>query len=121
MTNKIQPLDKTVVAEFKVTVADIHMRSRKMQGSVSARVGRESSFMQADANITTTQGVTITGIKKVLIIEAWKPIFLSLKNETGSIENIPCSGLFIHYGSFDEVTIKAQSEGDPVRVTYLYA
>lgn len=118
---KIQPLDKTVVTEFKVAVADIHMRSRKMQGAQSTRVGREENFIQADANISTTQIVTITGIKKVIIIEAWKPFLLSLKNETGSIENIPCSGLFIYHGSFDEVTIKAASEGDPVRISYLYA
>ena len=120
-SSKIQPLDKTVVTEFKVQMADIHMRHRVMNGSQAARVARDGSFVTADANVTSEKGVTLTDIKRVIVIQGWNNLLISLKNETGSIERIPCTGLFIMYGSFDEVTIRAQSEGDPVRISYLYA
>lgn len=121
MSSKIQPLDKTVVTEFKVHMADIHMRHRLINGSQAARVARDGNFVSADGNVTTEKSIILSDIKRVIVIHAWNNIFISLKNETGSIERIPCTGTFIMYGSFDEVSIRAQSEGDPVRITYLYA
>lgn len=121
MNSKIQPLDKTIVTEFKVHMADIHMRHRLITGSQAARVSRDGNFVSADGNVTAEKAITLSDIKRAIVIHAWKSIFISLKNETGSIERIPCTGTFIMYGSFDEVTIRAQMEGDPVRVTYLYA
>lgn len=121
MVSKIQPLDKTVITEFKVQVADIHMRTRQLNASQAARVGSENTFVSADANLSMERPIVLSDIKKVIIIHAWKSIFISLKNETGTIERIPCTGTFIMYGSFDEVSISAQAEGDPVRITYLFA
>lgn len=118
---KIQPLSKTVRTEFKVVIADLYMQSRTMSGSAAARVGEEENFISADATVTTERKVTLSGINKVIIVQTWKPVFISLKNETGSIENIPVVDAFIMYGKLDEVTIRAQNEGDPVRITYIYA
>jgi hypothetical protein len=120
-SKKIQPLDKTVVLQFQVHVADLHMRTRQLNAAQSARVGDAETFTSADANITTDRPAVMTGIKKVVIIHAWKSVFISLRNESGLIERIPCTGTFIMYGSFDEVTVSAQAEGDPVRITYLFA
>jgi hypothetical protein len=121
MVRKIQPLDKTVRAEFKVMVADINMRSRVMEGSAAARVGQETNFVSADATVTTERKVTLSGIAKCVVIQTWQPVFISLKNETGSIENVPCVDVFMMYGALEEITIRAQKEGDPVRITYIYA
>ena len=121
MAGKLQPLSKTVRTEFQVMVADIHVRSRVMQGSAAARVGEELNFISADATITTERKVTLSDIKKVVVIQTWQPVFISMKNETGSIENIPVVDAFIMYGALEEITIRAQSEGDPVRISYIYA
>lgn len=120
-SNKIQPLDKTIITEFNIKVADLHQWSKKMNGAQAARVARDGAFNQGDLNVSPTRPFTIFEVRRMIAIQSWKPIVLSLKNETGSIENIPCSGLFIMYGSFDEVTVKAQMEGDPVRIAYIYA
>jgi hypothetical protein len=121
MGNKIQPLDKTVRTEFKVMIADTYMRSRVMEGSGAARVGQSASFVSADCVVTPDQKATLSNIQKVVAIQTWQPVLISLKNETGSIENIPCVDLFIMYGAIDEITIRAQSNGDPVRISYIYA
>ena len=121
MVAKIQALAKTVRAEYKIVVADLHVQSRAMTGSGAARVGDEEVFVSADATITTQRKVTLQNIRKVVVIQAWKPVFISLKNETGSIENIPCVDVFMMYGALDEITIRAQNEGDAVRISYIHA
>lgn len=121
MATKSLPLNKTIVTEFKVSVADIYMRSKQMNGSMSARVGQNQNFISADANVDQIQKVLISNVQSVIIVNSYDPILISLKNETGSIENIPCKGLFVMYASFDEVEIKSASAEKMVRISYLYA
>lgn len=121
MGNKAQPLDKTVRTEFKVVVADRFMRNRAMEGSAAARVGQTENFVSGDCVVAPDRPLTLSKIQKVVVIQTWQPVFISLKNETGSIENIPCVDVFMMYGSLDEISIRAQSDGDPVRITYIHA
>lgn len=119
--SKIQPLDKTIVAQFQIHVADIHMRTRQMNGSQAVRVSRDGTFTQGDTNIDPVEPLVLKNIKGMIAINSWQPMLLSLKNESGLIENLPCSGLFIFYGAIDEVTVRAAAPGDPVRITYVFA
>lgn len=119
-TQKIQPLDKTVVTEFNIHVADIHMRIKQMNGSQAARVARDGSFAQGDFNADSEIPFTLVDVKRVIAIQSWQPLKITLVKDEQSME-FPCSGLFITYGAFDSVSIRAASPGDPVRVTYIAA
>ena len=119
--SKILPLDKTVVTELQVTVADIHLRTKKLAASIAAKVPRDGNFQEGDYNVSNAFPLLLNGIKAVVIIHAFEPVLISLSNENGMLNDIKCSGLFVMYGSFDSVEVKAPEAGKTVRLTYLYS
>ncbi len=118
---KRQPLDKTIVTEFKVQVADIHARRTKAQGSIAKRVNIEASFRSGDETVTTVRPFTVEGIKTAVLVHAYTDIVLDLKYKDGEIASVPCSGLFILYGELDSVTVRAKYAAEAVRFIYLAA
>lgn len=119
--SKILPTDKSVVTEFKVTVADIHLRTKKMAASISARVPRDANFQEGDYNVTNALPLLLNSVKAMVLIHSFEPVLISLSNENGMLNDIKCSGLFMMYGAFDSVEVKAPEAGKTVRLTYLYS
>jgi hypothetical protein len=118
---KSLPLDKSVVTEFKIEVADIHLRAKQLKGAVASKVSRDSNFISGDYNITENQTLLMNNIKSVVAIYSYEPVLLSLTNASGSISDIPCNGLFLMHGSFDSVEVKSPVAGKMIRLTYLYS
>ena len=121
MVTKALPLDKSVVTEFKITVADIHLRTKKLANSIAVRVPRTGNFIEGDYNVSDVSTLLMNNIKAVVAIFSYEPILISLTNANGMLNDIPCSGLFLMYGSFDSVEVKSPEAGKLVRVTYLYS
>lgn len=118
---KTMPLDKSVVTEFKVTVADINLRTKKLSNSIAVRVPSDSNFQEGDYNVSDGRTLLLNSIKAVVVIQSFEPVLISLTNMNGMISDIPCSGLFLMYGSFDSVEVKSPAAGKTVRLTYLYS
>jgi hypothetical protein len=104
--SKIQQLDKTVVTELTVQVADLYIRQKYMKAAISAKIPQTDNLMQADATVTNSKFVTLSNINTVIVINCWSPILLDLYNDTGLISDVPCNGLFINYGQFNQIVIK---------------
>jgi hypothetical protein len=120
MVAKIQALDKTLVTEFAVQIADINLRQKFMKGAISAKIVQTANLVQADATVTDTQHVTITNVISAIIINSFSPILLDLTNDSGTILNVPCNGLFINYGQFTSVVIKG-TDSIGTRLSYTYS
>ena len=120
-TSKIQPLDKTVVTEFKIQVADIHLRTKYLNGSIAVKVPRDGAFTTSDANVTDIKHVLLNDIKSIVAIHSFEPFEIDISNATGMLTGLKCSGLFLFYGALDSVTIRAVGPNSTVRLAYLYA
>ena len=118
---KRQPLDKTIVTEFKVQVADIHARRTKAQGSIAKRVNIEGSFRSGDETVTTGRPFVIDNIQTAVLVHAYTDIVLDLKYKDQEIVSVPCSGLFMLYGELESVTVRAKYAAEAVRFIYLSA
>lgn len=117
--SKIQPLDKTIVTELKVQVADIHTRLKHLQASIAAKVPRTSQFTVSDATVVSGNEILINNITAAIIVSAFDSFQLDISNSSGQIVNMECTGLFIYYGQLDSVVIKVQP-GKEVRLSYIY-
>jgi hypothetical protein len=113
---KSQPLDRTLVTEFKVQVADLYTRTRSLQGSIAKKVSQTTEYKTGDANVGPTTPFVITDILVGVIISGYSDILLTISYSTGQVIDVPCSGLFILYGQLDSVSISAAA---PTRITYV--
>ena len=120
MVAKIQQLDKTVVTEIKIQVADINIRQNHMKGAFSAKIPQTSPFVQADTTVTDTLPAVLDNINVVVAIQCWQPVVLELQSLSGTISQVPCTGLFVVHGKFSRITVRGTT---PVgtRISYLYA
>lgn len=113
---KQQPLDKTIVTEFKVTVADIHLRKRAIGGSIAKRVSSDTDFVSGDADCGPNKDFTISGIKTAVMVHGFRSFTVSIRYGSGEIVDVPCHGLFVFYGELDSVTVKSS---EPTRFSYV--
>jgi len=120
-TNKILPLDKTVLTEFKIQVVDIHRRSKYLVESIAVRVPNSGKFVSADATVDQSSDLDLIGISSVIAIHSFVPIIILLRDLSGAVVSVPCAGLFLVYGSFASVSIRTVPEHPSTRLTYLYA
>lgn len=120
-TNKILPLDKTVLTEFKIQVADIHRRSKHMVESIAVRVPNSGKFISADATVDQNTGLDLLDITSVVAIHSFSPIVLVLQDLAGGTVTVPCTGLFLVYGAFARVTIRVPVGSTAIRLAYIYA
>lgn len=118
MAYKRQPLDKTVVTEFNVHVADIHIRQKQFKAAIAAMIPRDSGLKSGDTNITDVLSLELEEIHSVLIINSWENFLLELENQGSSVV-VPCTGLFIHYGALDKIVVRKALVD--TRITYLCA
>lgn len=112
---KQQPTDRTLVTEFKMTVADIHLRKRVTGGSIAKRVNAETDFIAGDAVAGPDAPFKISNIKTAVLIQGFQPFKLNIRYGDSILENVPCSGLFVHYGELDEVEVLSDTN---TRFTY---
>lgn len=119
--SKILPLDKTILTEFKIQVADIHRRSKYLVESIAVRVPQSGKFVSADATIALNAPLEIQAVASVIAIHSFVPISILLEDSTGSSIIVPCTGLFLVYGTFARVEIRSTAEFPTTRLTYLYA
>ena len=113
---KIQQLARTVVMAFNVRVADAFTTTRTMQGSIAARVNLDQPYLTGDAVAEPDNPTVLTGISRVVIVQAYRPFKLRITYKTGQLVDVPCSGLFVLYGELDRVEVHAD---EPLRFTYV--
>lgn len=118
MANKILPLDRTLVTEFKVQVADIHTRVKFLNGSIAAKVPQDSSYASGDFVVGPGQDQLITNIKVAVLLYGFEPFLIDLSTSQGQLMGIACNGLFIMYGSFDSCLVRSSKS---IRLTYMWA
>ncbi len=118
VTNKIQPLDKTVVTQFLVEVADINLRQKQLKESMAAGVPRTSNYRAGDFNLLTGQVMTLPDIQVVVIVHGYQPFYIDILNGA-SASTILCTGLYIAYGACTSITLR-RADAD-TRITYVCA
>ncbi len=114
---KSEPTKRTIVTEFKVTVADIHLRKKAMSGSIAKQVNMETDFIAGDAVVTPTGPFIIEDIRTAVMVHSFRSMNISLT--IGGITTPPteCSGLFVFYGKIDRVVIT--TDGTSQRFSYI--
>lgn len=105
--SKRQPLDRTILTEFNVQVADIHLRKHVMRGSIAKRVLQTSQFQSGDAVCGPLTPFQISGIQTMVVVQGFRPFILKITYKDGVIANVPCSGYFAFYGELDSVEVTA--------------
>ena len=119
MTAKTLTLKKTIVSESKIILADSQRRSNIYNASQSVRVGEVGKgVMQGDVTVSASNPLVLDTILGFLLLEAWAPFTLKLKNNDMWSSDIQCSGLFIFHGSLQEVEVTSLTE---IRLRYVYA
>lgn len=120
MAYKHQPLDKTVVTEFVVRVADLNMRTKHLNGSQASRVMPDSDFRQGDKNISVTEHLTLLDIKSVVVVQSFQAFSVTFSNNFGEIITLHCDGLFVFHGKIESLVVKGLLN-DFSRITYICA
>lgn len=116
---KRQPLDKTLVVQFGIQIADINMRSRQLEGSIASKIGRDSQFRQGDRNVDLTNTLVLDDIKSSIVVHSFGDFNVSITKDGSTITSY-CSGLFIYTGILECVEISSTSE-TPIRLSYICA
>ncbi len=120
MTNKRLPTDKTLVSELKIVLADKDRRNRIITESIAAKVSQEIGFKQGDATVTQTQPLILNDIRVMTYIHSWGPFLMRLEYDNMSVQEVPCTGLFLLYGQLTSVEIHALND-EQLHISYVYA
>lgn len=113
---KQMPLDRTILTQFNVTVADIHLRSRALHGSIAQRVSAESQYIKGDAVASNDAPFRIDNIETAILVHGFEAFTLTIQYAGGQLVDVPCTGLFVLYGKLDYVEVKAPTA---TRFTYV--
>lgn len=116
---KQMQLKRTVVTEFKVTVADIQLRKKAMQGSIAKPVDMDTDFISGDAICSDTSAFTLTGIKTAVVLHSFRSLEISLTIGGITTPYTTCHGLFIFYGAIDRIDVQAVTGAGTERFTYV--
>lgn len=120
MAVKRLPTDKTLVTSIEIQLADQQTRNRVITESIAARVSQEVGFKQGDATITLTNPLVLSPVQSMVYIHSWGPFLLRIGYQNTAAQEVPCSGLFLFYGSLDSVEIHGTVDA-PLRVSYIYS
>lgn len=120
MYRKHLPLDKTVVVEYKTTLADISGRSARMKGSVAVPVPQDSSYNEGDANASAAAPLRIEGIKAVVILSCFDAFQVTIFDGIGGSITSVCNGLFAFNGALGTIEIKPVGT-NPIRIQYIWS
>lgn len=118
MAYKRQPLDKTIVTELNIFVADLYVRQKQLKAAKSLIVDRDSNYRTGDFNLNDTSVLPLIDIKSCLIISAWDSFVMDIHSGTNMVSVI-CSGIFISYSAFERVDIKKHLADN--RIAYICA
>ena len=115
---KTQPLDKTLLTEFKTTLADVHLRRRMLGGSMAKRIRTGSSFSSGDETCGpgVNEAFVIENIETAVVIQSYQDLMLSITYQDGTLVSVPCSGLFVFYGKLDRIEVRSVT---PQRFSYI--
>ncbi len=114
-----RPSSKTVVAEVKVTVADISTRSMILKAAAAAKVG-EATLYNIDRIVTTTDFMEIQKINSFLAISCSSASPLIVEYTSGTeIFSTKVNNLFVLSGSITTL-IRIKSETGSSRITVVY-
>ena len=117
----IRPIDKTVVTDIKVTVADLYVKTRAIKSAFSVKVPRDVPFTQQDVVITPTNGLTIPGFSAFMMIRTYVPIQAVIFDpSSGASFTLTVDKLWVMHGTFDK-EIQFTSFDDNVRISCVYA
>ena len=116
---KPQPLDKTIVLDYSIVIADIAARRRRSKVSVAVKVPLVSALVEADANVSTSQSISLTGVGVFLSISSNVPVRIAITNGANTV-TLSSSGTFLFTGAVDAVVISGLNVAYD-RITYIYA
>ena len=114
------PYNKTVVAEFKIQLADLLTRSVLLKGSVAAPIPTSSPFNHGDVNITQAQPFYIPATSSILILSSLEDFVLNISDAVTSVE-LQCRGLFINNGATGQVTVSPPVGVDMIRLQFIWS
>lgn len=106
---KAQPLRRTVVTEFKVVVADLHLRRKAMGGSIAKAVSMETDFISGDAVCSAERPFSITDIRTAVMLHSFNELMVSITIGGITTPFTKCHGLFVFYGEIERVDVQAVS------------
>jgi len=113
------PLDKTIVLEYTITVADISAKRRRCKTGISVKVPQTSALVEADANVSNLSPVTLSNVGAFLSISSNVPITIALTSGANTT-TLSSSGTFLFTGVLDAVVITGLNTAYD-RITYIYA
>lgn len=118
MTAKRLQITKTLVSELNIQLADANVRTKLLKVAQSAVI-ELGNVSVVDATVSPVNAIHLPRIYHALLVQSFDSFALDLYNG-GSVISVNCSGLFISYCSYDQVTIK--SIGDTItRLSYIAA
>jgi len=120
MAMKRLPTDKTVVTELKIQLVDQFTRNRIVTETIAARISQDQGLKTGDSTVTDTQSLILSNIEAMVYINSWGNFLLRLEYADQSIQEVPCTGLFLLYGKLKTVEVRAAQPG-PLRLSYIYA
>jgi len=118
MPSKVQPLDKTLVTDFRSEIADINLRQRQLKNSIAAKIPQDSNFRVGDFNLITSQQLELVDVTTAVQIHGYEHFVVDIINGLTYVSFV-CSGLFITFGAFDRVIVRKHLAD--TRITYLCA
>ena len=115
-----EPIAKTLVAEFKVTAADLHVRTQMVKAASSIVVPAGEPLHSVDVVVDVQNPYTIEKIDRFLAVVGYENFEVIIREWTGAPDaSLPQKGLFITTGAIPAGVFLVASE--PTRCTILYS
>jgi len=93
-----KPLDKTLVAELKIQIADLYLRNRVLKMAQAAKVD-SGNLILSDVQVSQQQPYLVPPTTSFLIVESWQPIAMLTLDKNVCVAQLVIVGMYCHIGS----------------------
>lgn len=114
------PSNKTVVAEYKVHLADILTRTMLLKGSVAAPVAIDAPFNTGDITVSALNALHLPATNSILVLSSLSDFVVNISDTVTSVELL-CRGLFINNGATGMVVVTPPAGIENVRLQYIWS
>lgn len=121
LNRKRLPYDKTVVAEFKIQLADVLSRTVRLQGSVASPISTDSPFNNGDTTVDAEHPLVLENVSAMVVLYCFDSFMITITDDQNNSVTIPCSGLYIHQGKAARITVSPTTETPKFRIKYLWS
>lgn len=113
------PFDKTIVFEYKSTLADSLGRTVLSKGSIACPIKLEDPFQNGDINVSNV-AFEVTNVKTFVILMCYDPFVVTLTDAQGTQVSLTSSGLFIHAGAISHLMVTPHTTA-LIRLQYIWS